>query len=883
MRVSDRPPLWPYVLVVTCLFIAAVLAAQAWRSDGRGKVASDAGRRDRNGAISERHNDTGRASPPNAMERAARQTATQGVSLTLDARRAATAPELDERYPHAAAQSSFPAASPQTDTALLEIPIYTVAAAPDGEFADETAPAAPWIDLLLEEPIEEPLPAAAAPPIPNTGAQLRLIDRSTGVRGSEERLSDLEIPSGERRGTAVHPWPRAESLEASLAQLAERTPHNSEVHRWATHSLQLLGQLHDCNSLAGDEAGAVVRELSRRAEEGQTLANQARTEHEQAAVLANRYALARRASVWQHVHFLAKQAAENSLPTAAAAAPYHPRTMYGALRGVQGELGHGGGADAWRQYLLLAEVDRLAGVESAAAEAERRAIARRLLERMHTTQLSADQRAYLERPAFEEFRNQLRRWADEPLDWAELLAAMERYEQTLGAADARRLAELQRVLFWSHHADRNELGNRLDSHYRNANFRVAVNEQLVNRFVPEMKPQSDDVHDEILGARVFGRSHTSTRLLVRLLPDGQRLRWDLEARGTVEAETAATKGAATFHSDSESRFRASKLFSVDRQGNLQVSRAQAQASSISGLRGVQTTFEGVPLIGIFARNYAVNQHDQQAPLARRETEGRVAHTVERRLDAEVQRQLAKAQTDLREKVVEPLNRLGLEPVAIDMATTNERLIMRCRLAGPHQLGAHTARPQAPSDSWLSFQVHETSLNNSLEQFGLEGRRLALHDLYREVAGRVGANAQEIPEDLPEDVTIEFADHHAVRVRCDGERLMLDIHLKELEAGSRSWRNFTVRAYYAPDAASQEAELARDGAIELIGEGLGFRDQVALRGIFTKVLSRNRTLKLLDERFRQDERLHDLQVIQFTLRDGWIGLALGPRRVAARGK
>ena len=78
---------------------------------------------------------------------------------------------------------------------------------------------------------------------------------------------------------------------------------------------------------------------------------------------------------------------------------------------------------------------------------------------------------------------------------------------------------------------------------------------------------------------------------------------------------------------------------------------------------------------------------------------------------------------------------------------------------------------------------------------------------------------DVPEDLPENVYVTFADEDPVRVDCQDGRVRLTIRLKELEQeGTRNrWTNFTVRAYYAPSADQLDANLYRDGIIELIGD------------------------------------------------------------------
>ena len=169
------------------------------------------------------------------------------------------------------------------------------------------------------------------------------------------------------------------------------------------------------------------------------------------------------------------------------------------------------------------------------------------------------------------------------------------------------------------------------------------------------------------------------------------------------------------------------------------------------------------------------------------------------------------------------------------------------------------------------------MNNVLDNLGLQDRRVELRELYKEVTARFSQGKPlDPPDDLPEDVFVTFAEEDPVRIDCQDGRVRLTIRLKELSHGNRKWTNFLIRAYYAPDSDQLDANLVRDGVIELGGERLRFGDQVALRGIFSRVLSRNRKLELVNKQIAQSPELRDQQVTQFVIHDGWLGVALGPK-------
>ncbi len=137
------------------------------------------------------------------------------------------------------------------------------------------------------------------------------------------------------------------------------------------------------------------------------------------------------------------------------------------------------------------------------------------------------------------------------------------------------------------------------------------------------------------------------------------------------------------------------------------------------------------------------------------------------------------------------------------------------------------------------------------------------------------------------MTVTFAAHDAVRVNCDEGQVELRISLAELSERKRHWKNFAVRTYYRPDPNSLETRFVRSGGIFLEGDSLRGKTEFALRSVFSKVLSPNRSWGLIDAKYLTDPRAADLEITQFEVDKGWIGIAYAPRRqplpVASRPK
>ena len=460
-----------------------------------------------------------------------------------------------------------------------------------------------------------------------------------------------------------------------------------------------------------------------------------------------------------------------------------------------------------------------------------------------------------------------------------LLDLIERYESDGRTSDAHCLTEISRQVLASPEADEQELGRRIGVHYRNANLRIAVAAAFMNRMLPAQQPLNDSVNETILGNPVYGTSTVSNQLSVRLVPDERCWRFDLVAEGTVDSHTRTTHGSFTFANTGQATYQIHKRIVIT-PDSVKVYSAAGDANNTTELQGLRTSFDSVPFFGSFIRSYAVSKEQEQQDQANWEAQQKVAAKAIGRMNSETNPRVAQAHEKFQHDWLEPMRKLALDPAAMEMKTTDVRLSLRSRLAGADQLGAHTPRPEAPSSSLVSTQIHESTLNNLLDHLDLAGRTFTLIDLRKWLADKLGREFGEGTEELPEGVHVTFARQDPIRVRCDDNHLELILNIAEIRDARRRWHDFEVRASYRPIAHDLTAQLERDGTIELGGQYKG-KPEVALRGIFSKVLSRERKLNLLPDTIGKDQRLAGLEVTQLVVEDGWIATAIGPVRTAAR--
>ncbi len=644
---------------------------------------------------------------------------------------------------------------------------------------------------------------------------------------------------------------------------------------WSEAVRTRLEKLSRSPRLDDPVAARLLQDLAQLADQAGPLSLPLGESPERVRVLRAAYGVSRRVAVWNALCELStidRSGNDWSLTTT--------RQLEAAQLAVEVHLARSHYRDLWRNYLCLDKAKELVGSMDEPTTRQRD-IARMVLTRLDIDALNESQSQFLSHPVFRNYRSALRAYSRQDVALTDMVQLIERYETTLASLDARRVAHGFQTLRWSPLESEVQAAQPINDHYRNANVRVAISAALINRILPTEHTSMDPVDDVIQSARVQGMSRTSSRLRVFLVPSRLQWRLGLEARGDVESQTESRKGPATFYQDAMANFDARKHVTVDKRG-IRTDRAEARAQSSSDLRGLETDFDDIPLFSRLARGIANRQYQEQSQIATAEIESRVADLASQRLDQEVHKRLSDAEGEFQTRWLMPLRNMGLDPTPIDFETTQQRLIVRYRIAALHQLAAHTPRPQAPSSSWLSVQLHESAINNTLDQLGIGGRKLTMQELCDELARKFGRPSPPVPEDIPEDLAVTLAQRDGIRVRCDGGKLRLTLRVAELSQSRQSkWKNFTVQATYVPSPDQRNANLVRDGVIELSSDGKGVGNQFALRTIFSKVLSKNRTISLINHSMAQQPEFADLMVNQFVLSDGWIGIAMAPKPNTAR--
>ncbi|MEE2825647.1 MAG: hypothetical protein VYE64_03365 [Planctomycetota bacterium] len=647
---------------------------------------------------------------------------------------------------------------------------------------------------------------------------------------------------------------------------------------WAASTRQVIKQLESCDSLADPDCQLTFDHLQSQLEELEFLVRQitslpatdeeiAKHDELTAQLSHMRYAIQRRLVVWPLIHEVAKRQQERVAPLSTTE-PNPIRTV-ASRKMVIDDLD-----PSWSEYL---ELDKAASAINSLNPdpAEQKQQSRRVLSKICSPVLSAEQRDYLSGVMDNELLEVLKDCAADPVHLQRLLTRIERVEYSNSAGNLYGLNDDYHNLLWSGVPELQELAGHLQAHYRNANFRLTVSEKFLNQIVPAVPDSQEPFRERILGAQVVGQNQISNEVFIRLIPDTEQIKLHLETQGRVFSRSRAHRSGFTIHNEGSSRFQVIKGLAVGRNG-IVTGKPVSSSSTSQRLTGMNSELDSIPIIGWMARKIAKQKVQQQAPNTERITKQKIESMARLRVDEQVDHYLDLMRDQTYVNLLQPLIALELEPEPIETKTTEQDVVIRYRLAGRDQMAASTARPVPLDNNLLSMQVHETALNNLHQRIELAGKQFSIPELKSHLQDVFRLPPSE-PTDLEAraDAQFVFASFDPLRVDFEEGGLALTINLKSLRVGEKgkTWKQLTVKALYHPEVEGTRVVFRQtpDG-ISLRGKRLRLGDQIAIRTIFTALFDPQYEINAVPEKLAQSLGDTMVEVGQFVLNDGWIGVS-----------
>ena len=718
-----------------------------------------------------------------------------------------------------------------------------------------------------DAPVEIANPDRSASSVPATPRMIEQVQLVTYT-------SDESDGFKEKSKSPSH-WPIADSLVVQIKAI-RNVP---EVRNWADETIALLEAMGDADpgtmqlDICLNQIELQVRAVTQLAAtigQRSTTSSAAMLEHCEVSRLA--YRLQRRLAVWRALRNTSLQPTQNQV-------------------GVLHSFGSGSTTvpasfsrinlinlnPNWIEYLKLDQLK--SAFESLNPNvADQKKAARDVLARIYSPVLKPDQAEYIQQVIDPMTVSLLRKHASDAIDHAELLKRIERYETQNSSLTAYYLNDQYQNLLWSKDPADQAVANELQTHYRNANFRLVVSERLLNRMIPELPTTASPVSQTIKGAQVSGQSQVSNQLYVDLKPSTDRIRLELATSGDVRSDTIAKTRSFRIQNFGKAQFQVVQRLEINPMSIEASSRPTAMSKANQYVVGVESKLDNVPILGRVARNLAAKKLREEAPETDRLFKRTVETEAETLMQEEVERQVSEIKQTVYTKLFKPLLAMELEPESLQMASTDHQVVMRYRLAGRDQMAANTSRPRDSGESLLSCQIHQTAINNSIARIGLNGNHFTvdeLRDHLRKTVGgyQFGNPTQEKDEQYAE---IGFAYLDPIHVNFDEDRLNITLNLRSLKIGEKGkvWKNISLTASYqfALDGMSIQLLQDDDGTRIKGKKRLRFSDKAAISAVMKVLFQQQYAFNAMPPQIGDRIGGQLVEVSQLVVSDGWMGIS-----------
>lgn len=713
------------------------------------------------------------------------------------------------------------------------------------------------------------------------------------IESDEKAVSQsdrVESPAELAIAPADDAWPQTPRLDEQLGELSNLLK-NYEAEEpgfgfldWTGSVSSSLENLCSCHDLGSAEADVYLSELETLTAEGLEAGESLQDRELQVAMLRAAHALNRRLAVWRPVWEINHSA--NSEMTFVGDIPAHTAGFQSeevddlsweiadAIAVLKADLDETGDSAGWSEFLLLKKInDAAVGKHhDPQTKSERAILAQRLLSRLDWHALEAEHLRWLRRDSVMNLASAVRSWNTPETDYAELLRQIERQESDAIDLAGIDIAGAVQSLRFSNESAAEKLASALDTHYRNANVRLAISQSMLDRLLPTVEPKVVPVRTTILGTRVRGVSQINSELSVRLTPAADRWMVNFETFGKVKTRSTGFNGPVSVRTRGNTSFVAEAPIEITTSG-VDLGSVDVDVQGHTRLSGIASTYDSWPLIGALVRSFASSKYDSMKPMSSRIANGKVRAEIASEIEGELNDKIDAATDQISDMVLGPLGKMRLDPKVTDMQTTDQRLLARYRLAGDWQLAAFTPRPRAPRTSLMSVQAHQSSINNTLEQLVPRDDLMPIEDVLAQAAGMFGQSI-DVPADIPAGVSIQFARTRPITTEIEDGTLWVTLRVVKLKRGEGApLRNFIVRAAYRPETNGLQAYLVREGHLRISGPKMSMRTRLPVRTIFNKVLSPDRPLPLTLPSLIEHPAMDGLVISQLELRGGWLGLAI----------
>ena len=677
-------------------------------------------------------------------------------------------------------------------------------------------------------------------------------------------------------------WPAATTLISQVESVQEIP----EMKRWCQETIDLLNAITKVQPNSTEQANylnqleaqsktlpQLSRKIWRRAEQvaayrtvGPQVRVQLAQQHCDVARLS--YRLGRRLDIWKSLYVSSQK--RTAVDDNFSDSPFQSVSL-NRISFDQLDL-------QWVEYLELKELQSAYEVLNSDPSKIKEA-SRKVLARIYSPVLRPDQANYVKHIIDPTIVRFLREKASDPVSQEKLLGRIENYEARSSALTGYYLNDLYQSLLWSNDPADQAIASDLQTHYRNANFRIAISQDFLNRMVPALPSTASPVSQNINGARVSGQSHVSNQLRVDLVPNQNNIVLNLATVGQVQSDTIARTKTFRVQNQGQAEFQVIKPIVISPRGIDSSAKPYAHSTGNQSVVRLQSTLDDIPLVGRIARAMASKKLRKDAPKTDRMFQQTVKSSAESQMQQQVEQQVASLRQKVYANLYQPLLAMELEPEAVQMSTTDEQIVMRYRLAGRDQMAAHTARPRDNGNSLISFQVHETALNNSIARLGLNGNTFTIDELKVHLSEVLGTSNSQTSDEPSAYAEIGFAPLDPIHIAFHDDRLLVTLNLKTFKVKGKVWRSVTMTAAYKVVINGMQVSLQQDDeGTRIKGKRtdrrrFGIGDRMAISAAMKKIFPQQRVFDAMPPSLKERLNGQPLEVSQLVVSDGWLAVSI----------
>lgn len=577
--------------------------------------------------------------------------------------------------------------------------------------------------------------------------------------------------------------------------------------------------------------------------------------------------------------------------------------LLAAIKSLESDLGSIANGPLWLPYFRVAELKAALTADAVGAEALAVAKASSATLKSRDTALSGAQKTFTHRPAFEKYAEAVKDylsvsvWVHSPdavknlrADIKTLAEALDTFLVTGGKAPELRLAITKIREQAPDNGER--LLAALQKRLFNYNMRLLVTEEFMNKLMSQKRTESGPVRDYIMEASVSGNQTTDTTIGVDLKPSNSTARFDLVLKGHIQSNTVGVTSQASVWTYGNHTFVAQKEVNFDGQ-KFTTLPATITVNPHNTTTGINTYMSGT-LFGGIAQNTASREVEARRGQTEAIAASRVREGVLPKFDKEVDNAFATQGVKLNDELFAGLRASGLFPDSYSYQTSDRLLTVNARLMNDKQLAANLPETSLMMVKGATALMHETVLNNAIDQIGLAGQTLTEPELRQKIeeflskalnrpfkfeAPAPAADAPAAEEEKGPNGII-FAPEDPIRIRVNHGELTIVIRAGFKQEGKE---DIPMREVTVPISFEVQGEkiLVKRGNVQVAaaeGQGGG----ISINAVVRKKIQSVMPDRVVDGKieFKSPEKTASLpqkivfvHVTQLKLTDGWIAVSV----------